>query len=57
MRKAVCVLLALALIVGLLVAVGVDTAEAADSNYTVQRGDTLTGIAARYGLTVSALAA
>jgi LysM repeat protein len=56
MRKLASSILALALIISLVMVIGVDTAQAADASYTVQRGDTLTGIAARYGLTVSALA-
>jgi LysM repeat protein len=56
MRKAVSLILALTLVISILMTVGLDQAQAADTTYTVQRGDTLTGIAARFGLTVTALA-
>ncbi len=45
--------LVLVLSIGLVV---VETAEAADETYVVKRGDNLTSIAARYGVTVSSIA-
>jgi LysM repeat protein len=55
MRKAASLILALTLLISIFMTVGLDQAQAADTTYTVQRGDTLTGIAARFGLTVTAL--
>ncbi len=56
MRKLACLSLALVWLFSLSLVVTLDIAQAEDTSYTVQRGDTLTGIAARYGLTVTALA-
>src|SRR5690349_21669482 len=47
----------LALVLALSVALlGVEMTQAADNTYTVQHGDNLTSIAARFGTTVTALA-
>jgi len=56
MRKVACLITALALIVSVMLTFGTEVAQAAENSHTVQQGDSLTGIAARYGLTVSALA-
>ncbi|MDB5079674.1 MAG: hypothetical protein JWP00_1598 [Chloroflexi bacterium] len=49
-------MLALTLALSIFLVAGSGTASAADESYTVQRGDNLTAIAARFGLTVQALA-
>lgn len=50
------VLLALALALSVFLMAGADVMAQADETYVVQRGDNLTAIAARYGLSVEALA-
>lgn len=49
-------MLALTLALSIFLLAGSDTASAANQSYTVQPGDNLTGIAARFGLSVAALA-
>ncbi len=56
MRKAICFMLASLLLIPMLLVVGIEKVEAADTFYTVQRGDNLSAIAAQYGVTVTALA-
>jgi LysM repeat protein len=53
-RSVLTLLLALTLALSL-VLVGVEVTQAADQTYVVQRGDNLTSIAARYGVTVTAI--
>jgi LysM repeat protein len=56
LHGALSLLLALTLALSIFLLAGSGTASAANQSYTVQNGDNLTGIAARFGLSVAALA-
>lgn len=55
-QQMLSIVLALALVLSILLVAGNGTAQAADQTHTVQAGENLTSIAARFGLSVDALA-